>query len=281
MLYSYNSYLIDDDTYLVNNAYFTNGDWYYKANGYATMIKQSSGIEYHYYAATGIASAKITWSLAYSTQTDGTVTISQVNTPFVMGSTTNNTTIEADGSLVLNGTATVYNDLAFPITPKTTGVGKPTLTSFTGLINKYVFQLNDVSEVDSPELLHDAKEGSDVEFHVHWVTNSSDSTNRYVQWEAQYTWANMNLKTNHIQFATATTLTGETLIPANTPTRTHMYTSLGSVTMSTGYIGAYFCHALKRVSPTTNSGPSGDPFALALGIHYEKDTMGSRSISSK
>lgn len=48
MLYSNITYLIDDANYITNNAYYTSGNWYYKTDGAATMIKQSSGSEYHY-----------------------------------------------------------------------------------------------------------------------------------------------------------------------------------------------------------------------------------------
>lgn len=187
---------------------------------------------------------------------------------------------ESDGTLKCNGDATTFNDLALPIVPRTTGVGKPTLATFDGDIREYTMALNDVTDVNATELLHFWAEGSEIEFHVHWATNGQEASAKYVKWQLTYTWANMLAAGGTTAFAAATTISAETTISANTPTKTHMYTSVGTVTPTGGKIGAYLLMSLKRIAASSTA-PAADPFLLAVGVHVKSDTMGSRTTSGK
>lgn len=187
---------------------------------------------------------------------------------------------ESDGTLVFKGNATVYNDLALPITPRSTGVGRPNLNTFSGDIREYNMAINDVTDVNATELLHFWEEASQIEFHVHWATNGSDTNARYVKWQVSYTWANMLSVGGTTAFAAASTISAETTITANTPDKTHMYTSVGTLTPTGGKIGAYLSMALKRITASSTA-PTSDPWLLALGVHIKCDTTGSRSTAAK
>lgn len=175
----------------------------------------------------------------------------------------------------------VYDDLYFEISPKTTGSGKPALASFSGDINQYTMAVNDVSECRPPEIKHDAKEGEPLELHVHWATNGSEVADHGVKWQISYTWANTLASGGTTSFEAATPQSSETLIPAGTADKTHMYTSVYTFTPTGFKVGAIILLAIKRIASVTNTAPSADPWIFNIGVHYKIDTMGSRQISTK
>lgn len=187
---------------------------------------------------------------------------------------------EADGTLKFVGDATVYNDLALSIIPRTTGSGRPTLATFSGDIREYTMAVNDVTDVNATELLHFWQEGTELELHVHWATNGLEATAAYVKWQLSYTWANTLSAGGTTAFAAATTGSTETTIAANTADKTHILTDVLSFTPTGGKIGAYMSMALKRIT-ASGTAPAADPWLLAVGVHVKCDTLGSRAISSK
>jgi hypothetical protein len=182
----------------------------------------------------------------------------------------------------LNYGEPVYNDLALPIVPRTTGVGRPTLATFSGNIREFTMAVGDVTDVNATELLHFWKEGSTIELHVHWATNgTNNATVRGVKWEIDFTWANMQAAGGTTAFAGVSTQSAETSIAANEPDKTHKYTSVYTFTPTGGKIGAYLCMSLKRIASVTNVAPASNPWILAVGCHISCDTNGSPNIGSK
>ncbi len=196
------------------------------------------------------------------------------------GDGTNRSVFERDGTLRFDGRATVWNDIFAALDPKTTGAGKPTLRAFSGNINQYTMAVNDITEVAAAEFLHDWKEGSAIELHVHWATRGVDTTIRAVKWEISYTWANILGDPAPTAFAAAATASAETQIPANTPDKTHIRTSVITFTPVGGKINANILLSLKRIA-SAGTAPTNDPWVLMVGIHYERDTVGSRTTSTK
>jgi hypothetical protein len=193
------------------------------------------------------------------------------------GDGTNNSIVEKDGTLRFDGAATVFDDLpCFLFVAKTGTSNVPTWGALVGNINAYTFAVNDWLEF-ATELLHGYKEGSNLEIHIHWATNGSNADDRYVKWEVEYSIANMNGGT----FGSSTIISSETKILANTATKTNMYTSIGTISGSTFTIGAQLMLRIRRIAATSGSAPSANPYATSVGIHYEKDTVGSRQISTK
>lgn len=175
----------------------------------------------------------------------------------------------------------VYDDWYFEIAPKTTGAGKPTLASFSGNINQWTMAVNDIAELRPVEMAHKWKEATEIELHVHWATNGLDATDRGVKWEIDYTWSNGLGEAAPTAFAAATTLSTETLIPASTPDKTYMYTSVLSFTPTAGVIGAGLLMSLKRIASVTNPTPANSPWVIMVGVHYQINTIGSRQIGTK
>jgi hypothetical protein len=167
------------------------------------------------------------------------------------------------------------------VAPKSTGAGKPTLATFSGNIRKYTFAINDVTELGTVELTHDWKEGTAIEIHVHWASNGTNVDDRYVKWEVDYTWANIVSAGGTTAFAAATTASAETTIPTATNVdKTHYYTDVVSFTPSGGKVGACLNLSLKRIA-ASGTAPTNDPWCLMVGVHYQIDTLGSRSETAK
>ena len=195
--------------------------------------------------------------------------------PIEWGSDSGTSKFEEDGTYVATGDGTVWVDIDFPIVIRTVAANVPILKTLQGNILVPQWQVNDYVICEGQELIHKWKEGSEVFWHVHIITNGTDITDRYINWEIEYTWVNTNgvLESN-------TTITNEIIIPANTPDRTMLIMSIGSFTPINGNIGGHVFARLRRIA-STGTAPAGDPFCSMLQLHVECDTIGSREISSK
>jgi hypothetical protein len=191
---------------------------------------------------------------------------------------------ETDGTLKFNGNATVYNDLPpIPLIAARLGAANnPSLATLVGNIQVYSFGINDYV-YGVQEILHEYKEGSNIDIHIHWVTNGSEVGDTYVNWECEYSIANLDNSAPYTAtgsaFSSSTVLTtGNTKIPGGTPDRAHIYTDIGTDITGTNYkIGAIICYRFRRIANTAGAAnPAANPFALQLGFHIEQDTVGSR-----
>jgi hypothetical protein len=187
-------------------------------------------------------------------------------------------TFEADGTLKFVGAATIHDDIPpVPLLTSKIGAAAPTLANFAGAtVKQYTFAVNDIV-YGASELVHDYKEDSDIEAHIHWANNGTEGSAKYVKWQLDYTISNASAAFS----TTPTSLTVEVEIPASTADRYHFVSQLGSDITGTGLdIGAYIVWSLKRIT-ATGTAPAANPFGLAVGFHIEKDTCGSRTRYGK
>lgn len=153
------------------------------------------------------------------------------------------------------------------------GVSDPTWAVFLGNTKLYTFAVGNEIELPIQEFVHGYKEGTDFEFHVHIVTNGVDGTDRYVRYEIEYTVANPD----SAYPAVTTANTGDYLIPANTTDNTHLRIDIGNEDGSTLKIGAGVVAYFSRIAlDGGGAAPSSDPFVSMVGIHLEKNSIGSR-----
>lgn len=189
---------------------------------------------------------------------------------------------EEDGTWEFHGTATVWDDIITPFDfAKVPASNAPTWASFQGNLNAYTFADGDFLEITT-ELLHGYKEGSDIELHVHWATNGLEGTDKAVEWEVEYTIANPDLITPFVgdAFPGTTVVSAETIIPANTPDLSNMYTSVAIIDGTNFKMGAILKARVRRIT-AAGTAPVANPFGLNLGLHYEEDTVGSRTLTAK
>ena len=168
-----------------------------------------------------------------------------------------------------------YVDIDFPILIRTTGAGIPTLIAINGNITMPQWAVNDFNVCESQELIHSWKEGSTLYWHIHLTTNGTNVDNRYVRFELEYGYSDVD----GVWTFPATVTTPDLLIPANTPSKTMMIMSLTSFTQPL-HIGGHVVARLKRVA-AAGTAPTSNPWIPMLQLHVQLDTLGSRNIGSK
>jgi hypothetical protein len=196
--------------------------------------------------------------------------------------TGNYTCVETDGTVVSYGDATTHDDIYIGFSSaRVPAANAPNWESFIGNLNAYTFAVNDYLELDPVELEHTYLEDSNFELHVHWATNGTEGGAAYVKWEIEYTIANSDL-TGGVgdTFPATTVVSAETEIPAATADLANMYTSVATVTGTNFNIGAILKVRVRRIA-SAGDAPAANPFGLMVGVHIEKDTKGSRTISAK
>ena len=198
----------------------------------------------------------------------------RVDTPLKLGTATDYTEFETDGTVVFNGEAIVWKDIFFPMAPpKTTGAGNPTLVAWNGNLRGYSFAVGDTHDFDPQEFAHDGKQGSTATFHIHFVSRTNVAADRAVKWQLEYSQANRNGV-----FPAPTTISIEVTIPSGTTTLTHVAEDIASFT--TGDVAGQMFTKLTRIA-ATGTAPADDPIVIGVHYHYQLDTVGSRDIFTK
>lgn len=191
------------------------------------------------------------------------------------GGTSNYTEFEADGTLKMNGDATVWTDIDFPIIIRTTGAGIPTQSTFNGNLTMPQWAVNDFNMCESQEFIHAWAEGTTCYWHIHYTTNGLDATDRYVRFELEYAYS-----VNGVWTFPAVFTSSDILIPANTPDKKQIIMPITNFTPTGAKIGDHCLARLKRVA-AVGTAPSGNPWIPMLQMHIQEDTIGSRAMTTK
>jgi len=181
---------------------------------------------------------------------------------------------EDDGTLVAYGDATTYNDLIMPAGNLRHGNTPPVFAVFLGGIYAPRFDAGVADEVHgSVEFQHNYKEGTDIEVHVHWSPTTTNTGN--IVFGFEYTVANMTTGT----FGAPTTITNTPFASLGIINR-HTYTTIGVISGTGRKIGDVIVFRFYRQKGGTDTF-TGNAFVHSIGIHYECDTTGSRSVTGK
>ncbi len=197
------------------------------------------------------------------------------------GSMTNYSQFESDGTYVMNGAATVFNDLVVPLSSaKVPPANAPAWSSFVGNRNAYAYDLNDFQEF-STELAHSYKNAATIEFHVQGAVNGSNVDDRTIKFEIEYTIADIPPEAGFGDvFPATTTINAELTIPASTTDLTAFTIDIGDDTTGNFVQGAIVKGRVRRIA-STGTEPTGDPFLTEVGLHIESDTIGTRTATAK
>lgn len=194
-----------------------------------------------------------------------------------IGSVPNITKIEADGTIVMEGAATVWDDLRVSVDAGSSSAALGYMPGETS--GGQIWYFRDAQGLETltfqAQLPHGYKEGTDIFPHLHWTPRTTKAGN--IEWNLDYTWVNYDSTTPLAFPATTTSTVVET---GGFTERTHHITSL--TTANAGLNGSG-----KKVSSILicrlwrNSGNAADTYAsdaglLSLDFHYEIDTVGSR-----
>jgi len=171
---------------------------------------------------------------------------------------------------------TIWDDIYIPLAgARVPAANAPTWSTYSTNLNSYTFDIDDYTDLASVEIKHGYKEGTDLEAHVHIITNGSDVDDRTVKFTLFHDWGDPD----EVMDGEAS-LTGEITIPGGTASKTHFYIELGTVTGTNHVLGSLFKCRLKRIA-STGTEPTNDPFVEMIGVHYERDTFGSRQENTK
>ncbi len=201
------------------------------------------------------------------------------------GGATDYSHFEADGTLVFNRAATVYNDLVLPLdSARVPAVNAPNWESFVGNLNAFAYQVNDFQEFTT-EMIHGYKEGSNFAFHIHGALNALTAQEEKVRFEIEYSIADVNQLTGFgdvFPDGSGSLLIAELVVPDATADLTHIFITIGVDNAGTFGIDATIKGRIRRIAKTAGGNElTGDMFVTQVGVHYENDTVGSRGINAK
>jgi hypothetical protein len=187
----------------------------------------------------------------------------------------NDTKIEADGTLVFEGAAEVWDDLRVSLDKGSSSASLEYVWGSAGPQIWY-FRNNDGLEAMSfvVQIPHSWKEGTIIYPHIHWLPKASESGN--VEWNLDYSWQNYD-STTPLVFSTYSTSTVTVAGPFTA--NTHRITSLasGGLDGADKKISSILICKIWRNSIRTADTYADDAGLLSLDFHYQIDTVGSRA----
>ena len=209
-----------------------------------------------------------------------------------IGDGTNNTYIEADGSLSFEGSATRFDDLTIPVTSTKTGGAKEpgfakAFDNGSGSQGVYLYWFSGSTEEElffTVQIPHSRKYDTEIFPHVHFVVPSGYSTGNIV-WGLEYNWANLGdtfTDTNIIYASTNTSLAGGPVAGDK-----HLLSSFAGNGPTGGIEGngktlssMLVCRVFRAVGHADDT-YSGDAGLMQLDFHIEIDAEGSRQLYTK
>lgn len=182
---------------------------------------------------------------------------------------------EPDGTLVFVGNATVWNDINFEALSLGRSASAPDLIPILGSggLEGVAFDGQTTLEqlFSGSEILHDYKEGSNIYPHIHWMPSTADAGN--VTWFFEYSWTDTSGS-----FSAPTTLN---VTQAAGGAWVHQRADFQAINGTGMNIGSHIIFRLYRNPDAPLDNYIRDAVLLSVAIHYESDTVGSRTISSK
>lgn len=205
-----------------------------------------------------------------------------------VGGETDYSEFEADGTLVFNGDATVWDDMrVVPGSFDRPGASDPTIVAYdvnAGGVSTYLWQFakNNIASF-TIQLPHSYKVGTDIYAHIHWTPGprgAAESGNT-VGWKIEYSWANIGSN-----FPTMLSL--DLSDTCDGTDHKHQMTSevvIDGHTVAKGMSSMLICN-VKRTDTGADDTWAGTisgqlPMLLEIDFHYQIDTVGSRQQSSK
>lgn len=172
----------------------------------------------------------------------------------------------------------VWDDIQFAISgAKVPAANFPTWETFTGNTNEYSFAVNNYIDMAAQEMAHWWKEGTDAHIHLHVTTKTANSSGaaRFAKFTVWVSYAVVGA------VWVETPLTAELAIPDGTAAMTHKLLSIGILPLVGATIGTQVKIRVKRIAATGGTEYGDNIFLNQVGVHAEKDTMGSRTLSGK
>lgn len=216
-------------------------------------------------------------ALALKTNGSTRVNISS-NGVTTIGGVTDHIKIEADGTIVMEGAATIWEDLRVTLDK---GANSASLAFLPGAASGpeiYYFRNNATVEAMSfsVQIPHSWKEGTTIYPHLHWIPKNTAGGN--VEWNFEYTWANYDAATPQIFPAIITcTVIATGPFATNTNLITTLTPSNAGIVATGKKVSSILVCRIWRDSSRGADTYAADAGVLSIDFHYEMDTFGSRT----
>jgi len=187
------------------------------------------------------------------------------------GSSPDYTEFESDGTMKMNGDATVWEDLNFdPTTSGGPAATIPDYVTINNVVHREFTSANNQLCGDGEEIPHKYKLSSTIYPHIHVFLKNGESAGTTgaaftFYWELRQT-------TGTTSGSVVLTATSASL--AGNPHKVDVFDV-------TGFAGAAELGAQLTVKIARTAGNAGDVIVTTYGVHYEIDPIGSRQLSSK
>lgn len=281
----------------INNATYTITAGTSKGSFYGVYGKTSAAptlssgaITFDYYGGyfNGVGSAAGT---SYAVGVFGTASGADTNYAAYFGDGTlvslgNSATIETDGTVVFNGNATVWEDIRIiPGSFDRPGVADPAYVAYDvngGGVSTYLTEWakNDLASF-TVQIPHTYLEASNVYVHLHWTpgANGAGENGATVGWKIKHSWANIDGN-----FPTMSTV--DLSDACDGTSHKHQMTPDVSISGAGKTISSILMCNIVRTDTGADdtwsgSGAGNLPMLLEVDFHFEKDTVGSRTITTK
>lgn len=198
---------------------------------------------------------------------------------------------ESDGTYCAVGDASTWEDLRFPaIATKLGGSKDPGFAKFKDNgsgsqgVFTYWFDASAEEELYFIAQMPHSWKGTAIKPHVHWtpaVTADGTPASQTVEWGLEYTWADIGADFGNTAF-----VYGKTHSPAdaNVVAGRHYLTPLTDITPSTsqdGLSSMLVCRIFRNATDATDDTYEADAGLLEIDFHFEQDTIGSRTDTTK
>jgi len=196
---------------------------------------------------------------------------------------TNGFVVRTDGSVEMEGNATVWDDIMIPGFSTAKSSNAPTFAVFIDgvYLNYFADVATNENQVYFTVQFPHSWKGTAIKPHIHWSPRSTVSIAAVVRWGLEYTWVEYNS-------ATPNTFPATDIVYVDAPCASgsqqkHLIASFGDIIPSTsqdGISSMMVCRVFRN-SSHGNDTYTGDAGFLQFDIHYEKDTEGSREPFEK
>jgi len=187
---------------------------------------------------------------------------------------TKDTNVFCGAGYTLELQTNVYEDLQFQVSSAKTNPANvaPTWETFTATTSEYAFSVDDEVDTYANEIPHNWVEGTQGDAHMHVTTKAINNVGtRYAKFTVTFAYADTN------EVWVEAPLTAELTIANPTAALTNLYLDLGNLTLTNYLIGAQIKCRVKRIAATGGTEYSGDIYITQVGVHLQRNTIGSRA----
>lgn len=194
----------------------------------------------------------------------------------------NNLVIEADGTLRMDSSATLWDDLRVSLDKASSAASLDFLPGASS--GPEIWYFRNAAGVEAMsftvQIPHSWKEGSTIYPHIHWIPKNTATGD--VEWNFDYTWANYDPNTPQI-FPALTTSTVVAIGPFTQSAHviTPLTTNNAGLTATGKTVSSVLICRIWRDSGRAADTYNNNVGLISIDFHFEMDTFGSRSEYSK